>query len=174
MMLGTQGPLVWQVFVVDLRQHGQILSGLLTVLEDEVADQRILHVFKQFVRATESSLGSGVASSVLDLLGGQGLSKQVADAEKIGKAVASVISGVASVTPADMRLLLKLVDAMVEHLGNFTLVIDEANIAFNVDSTTSLDDIKRTKAALALFTTFSKQRKQVSVRHDSPGGDERQ
>jgi hypothetical protein len=42
-----------------------------------------------------------------------------------------------------------------------TIVVDEANIAFNVGPTTDKSDIDETKTALEYFTSFTKQRRKA-------------
>ena len=62
----------------------------------------------------------------------------------------------------DSEALPALINDLVKGLGEITLVIDEANIAFTILSTASEARIEPVKEALALFTTLTKEQKKVS------------
>jgi hypothetical protein len=126
-----------QVFEVDLRLHGQIWRGLLWALKNSVTDdERLVRIVKRFIRSVpESNLG-GVA----DLLDVPDVSKVL---EGAGTSVAEAIFLCGSVPAGDVQALLALVEAMVEELGAFTLVLDEANIAFSICWGTSSDEPRR-------------------------------
>jgi len=90
---------------------------------------------------------------VIDLLDPQGLSKNVR--------VADIISSVHPVE-GSLYALYTLMKAMTDQLWTYTLVIDEANVAFNIDSTTSDDTYHQADRGCAgPVYTFTKQRGQV-------------
>ena len=54
-----------------------------------------------------------------------------------------------------------LVTQLTAKFGAITLIIDEANLAFNITSGTSKSEILAAKQALALFTTLTKEKQKV-------------
>jgi hypothetical protein len=126
------------VFYVDLRVNPSIVKGLISVLNSYKREGirrffigLMIHIFGKYLK--QQTLIDIDVQKVLDLI------KDKEEYESLN------------------ILILEL----VEKYGSVTLIIDEANLAFAVDSTASKDEINSVKAALALFTSLTKQERKV-------------
>jgi hypothetical protein len=122
------------VFIVNLRgtEKGDILKELLRVLTKRKS------YYTYLVNKSKSILALILTYSEI-----------LADFEKILGNEGAVES------------LPSLIMELVKHRGKVTIIIDEANIAFNITDDTTLEKIENLKAALALFTLLTKELLQV-------------
>lgn len=134
-----------KVFVINLRLNPNILTGLVKTLRDrqqwdmqEKAKEILVRVVTSFAMQSNP-----LVSLVVKL-------------DEVQK-----YFNVPHARP-DSEALPALINDLVKGLGEITLVIDEANIAFTILSTTPYFEIKAVKEALALFTTLTKEQKKVS------------
>ena len=126
-----------KVFVVNLRLHGpDILLGLRNVLQERKS---------YFSKSVEKMKGVVVPA--------------------VGAAmplVSKVIEELLKDDDPATKTLSVLVNGLIKGLGNnVTLIIDEANIAFNIKETTKEEKVESTKAALELFTFLTKEAQKV-------------
>ena len=135
-----------KVFIVDLRIHPNILTGLMsTLIRRKMFD--ITDELKKILFSTVSKF----IIRVLDI-------KNIITEEDLQKYVDIVIS-----KPDTVKSLTELIYELMNALGAITLVIDEANIALTVTEVTSEAKIDVTKQALALFTSLTKQTNKVTI-----------
>jgi len=134
-----------KVFVVNLRLNPNILTGLVKTLRDrqqwdmqEKAKEILVRVVTSFAMQSNP------------------LVSLVVKPDEVQK-----YFNVPHARP-DSEALPALINDLVSGLGEVTLVIDEANIAFTILSTTPYSEIKAVKEALGLFTTLTKEQKKVS------------
>ena len=134
-----------KVFVVNLRLNPNILTGLVSTLRDrqqwdmqEKAKEILVRVVTSFAMRSNP------------------LASNMIKPDEVQRFL-----DIAYARP-DSEALPALINDLVKGLGEITLVIDEANIAFTILSTTPYSEIKAVKEALGLFTTLTKEQKKVS------------
>jgi hypothetical protein len=134
-----------KVFVVNLRLNPNILTGLVKTLRDrqqwdmqEKAKEILVRVVTSFAMRSNP------------------LASNMIKPDEVQRFL-----DIAYARP-DSEALPALINDLVKGLGEVTLVIDEANIAFTILSTTPYSEIKAVKEALGLFTTLTKEQKKVS------------
>ena len=128
------------VFVVNLRKNKNMLTGLIKTLQSKgfVAIQNIQ---QGILQATLKIIGKGTGDKV-DF-------QQLWD-DILGK-------------PKSFELFQDIILGLVESLGTVTLIFDEANLALNIDDSTSSEYIESLKDALALFILLTKEELKVCL-----------
>jgi len=138
-----------KVFVVNLRLHGpDILEGLRNVLQER----------KSYFSKSVEKMKSVVVPAVGAAMPSVGAAMPLG----IGGVVSKVIEELLKDDDPATKTLSVLVNGLIKGLGNnVTLIIDEANIAFNIKETTKEEKVESTKAALELFTFLTKEAQKV-------------
>ena len=138
-----------KVFVVNLRLHGpDILEGLRNVLQERKS------YFSKSVEKMKSVVFPAVGAAMPSVGAAMPLG--------IGGVVSKVIEELLKDDDPATKTLSVLVNGLIKGLGNnVTLIIDEANIAFNIKETTKEEKVESTKAALELFTFLTKEAQKV-------------
>jgi AAA+ ATPase superfamily predicted ATPase len=133
------------VFVVDLRKHGgDILKGLLQVLKERR---------NRYIDLAKEIEGASILARALTIFT---KNKYYSEILKIIAELEKVLGNELAV-----KSLPSLIEELINHRGNITLIIDESNIAFNITKDTTTEEIKGLKEALAMFTLMTKQSRQV-------------
>jgi hypothetical protein len=131
-----------KVFVIDLRKGGLILKQLLSVLESE----------------TDADIGTTILNHFLTKLAPLEVSgTPMPGAPSLKMSLKQLFESKVSEPPLEY-----LLNGMIEKLGKITLIIDEANIAF--DTSRKPNDtafIEEAKVALELFVRVAKQEQKV-------------
>ena len=133
------------LFVVNLREHSDILEGLLIVLEERVT--RVDFLNTEGTIKTVGKLGA--------------IAAEMAGKEKEYERLVKFFEAISSNKNAT-RSLKALIKELVKNSGDkITLIIDEANIAFTIKPETTLEKIEAVRDALALFTFLTKETRKV-------------
>ena len=137
-----------KVFCVDLRENGpDILTGLLDVLKEK-------HNVRNGIFSLSETFRNLLVQVVVDCVNNLTSRKKIEiDFQKYIDIIKK---------SNDKNVLQKLILQLVEKLGPITLIIDEANLALTIDDDSTKEEIKATKGALALFTSLTKVKNQVS------------
>jgi hypothetical protein len=137
-----------KIFMVNLQSEPNILKGLLSTLRDrQWADLDTQTKMKKLL------LNFALVHVKNILPKDSGLK-----AEDIDKFIS-----IAQTLSDSVKSLTVLINELVITLGEITLVIDEANIAFTMSAETSQEKIDATKEALNLFTTITKSQNKVTM-----------
>ena len=178
-----------QVFVVKLRLHGTILSGLVRALPQRIPPKAWAAIVGDIAGLAKRL--SKPLPEVLDrftdtVTSWDGVDQGLGVVESASKALVQVLNDMQGVNEGRGEPLRIVLDAMMKELGAgrwypvesmccsairtgemtrslraVTVVIDEANIAFNVEPDTERGVIQETKAALQFFTDFTKEERKV-------------
>jgi hypothetical protein len=129
-----------KVFKVNLREQLDILTGLVCTLRD-----------RQNLNASDTIkvLLTNIVSTCLEKYMNED------DMQKI--------LNISTKNQATYTSLSYLINELANNIGNVTLVIDEANLAFSINDKTTLDEFQSAKKVLALFTSLTKERNKVII-----------
>eukprot|EP00596_Hydrurales_sp_CCMP1899_P003850 CAMPEP_0119037676 /NCGR_PEP_ID=MMETSP1177-20130426/6174_1 /TAXON_ID=2985 /ORGANISM="Ochromonas sp, Strain CCMP1899" /LENGTH=455 /DNA_ID=CAMNT_0006999277 /DNA_START=177 /DNA_END=1544 /DNA_ORIENTATION=- len=137
-----------KVFMLNLQTKPNILKGLLSTLRKrQWADDDTQERIKKMILNASSAV---IKEAIPEDFG--------VNAENIEN-----LFGLAAGESDSIETLSNLIDELVAGLGEITLVIDEADVAFKISPDASQDEIKAAKEALALFTTLTKSQNKVNV-----------
>lgn len=135
------------VFRVNLRLEGKnILNGLTTVFEER--RKYYLNLNKQ------KNLKLGVAMGLFTRIFYRPSSLEF-------NTIKDFTDALLDISVAKQPLKIVIGELLKSVKGNVTIIIDEANLAFDITSATSQEDIANKVEALALFTSLTKENKQV-------------
>jgi hypothetical protein len=134
-----------KVLTVDLRAHPDILKGLLYTIRD----RQMLDIKDKAIEIAVNVFSKMVKNFLL-------IDKDLKD-EEFQKYLNIAFA------KSDHKDLATVLKELVEGLGAITLVVDESNISLTISETTSNEEVKSTKQALALFTRLTKQTNKVTI-----------
>lgn len=164
---------------MDLRLHGTILAGLVRVLPRRVSPKMWATIVADLAKGLSKPLPEVFnlikKVNAEKMISWDGTEGGLGVVKSASQALVDVLNDLQEGKESTSDSLRVVVEAMMEKLGPVTIVVDEANIAFNVEPETEPAVIRETKAALQYFTTFTKQRRQgnvilVSSEHAFPFG----
>jgi hypothetical protein len=137
-----------KVFMLNLQTKPNILKGLLSTLRKrQWADDDTQERIKKMILNASSAV---IKEAIPEDFG--------VNAENIEN-----LFGLAAGESDSIEILSDLIDELVAGLGEITLVIDKADVAFKISPDASQDEIKAAKEALALFTTLTKSQNKVTM-----------